>query len=103
MDKNLCTKNLITQNNNFEIKYNNFEFNQNIGLDKKVFININKQKYNDKQVDLISNPIIIFELNDDDLEFVPERIFNYIGLEIHGNNIDIIYDNQINILQKNMD
>ena len=100
MDNNLCTKNLITTNNNFEIKYLYSRPNGLVGIGKRISIPLSVHKYGDKQVDLVSNPIIIFELGDIDLEFVPQRIFHQIEFEIGGTQIDKISLNQINVLQK---
>lgn len=78
MDNNLCTKNFITTNNNFEIKYSYSRPFWLVGINKKISMFLSVHKYGDKQVDFVSNPIIIFELGDIDLEFVPQRIFHQI-------------------------
>lgn len=100
MDYNLFTKNLITENNNYEIKYLYSRPNGQVGIGRRVCVILSANKYGDKNVDLITNPIIIFELNDTDLEFIPERIFDNIQFEIGGILIDKIYSNQIIVLQK---
>lgn len=100
MDYNLCTKNKIAENNNYEIKYLYSRPNGQVGCSKRITCTFNANKYGDKYVDLISNPIAIFELNDTDLEFIPEKIFNSLQLEIGGCGIDKIELNLINILLK---
>ena len=102
MDNNLSTKISITKNNNYEIKYLYSRSNELIGIGKIITITINANNYGDKQVDLVSNPVIIFELGETDLEFVPERIFSNIKFEIGGNRIDKIWMNHIIVLQKKL-
>lgn len=50
-------------------------------------------------VELISNPIFIFELDEEnyDLEFDIDSVFDYIELKIGGLTIDKLYDEQIKI------
>lgn len=100
MDNNLCTKNAITLNNNCEIKYLYSFPNGLVGIGKRITLTLSAHRYGDKQVDLVSNPIVIFELGETDLEFVPERVFNNIQFEIGGTQIDKIWMNQIAVLQK---
>ncbi len=100
MDNNLSTKISITQNNNYEIKYLYSRPNGLVGIGKRITVTISAHKFGDKQVDLVSNPVIIFELGETDLEFVPERIFSNIQFEIGGSRIDIIWINHITVLQK---
>ncbi len=103
MDNDLNTKNKITENNNWEIKYLYSFPIKPIGINKYTNINILAYKYGDKPVDLISNPVIIFELGDMNLEFVAERIFSEIKLVIGEFTIDKICQNQITVLQKKYD
>lgn len=102
MDNNLCTKNIITQNNKYETKYLYSYPNSCVKIHTggRFFIDILGHKYGNKIVDLICNSIVIFELNDEDYEFIPERIFENIAIEIGGIQIDKINMNYITILQK---
>lgn len=100
MDNNLCTRNLITSNNNYEIKYLYSYSNGLVGIGKRIGVTLSAHKYGDKLVDLVSNPIIILELDNTDLEFFPERVFTKIDLEIGGTYIDKMHMNLINVLQK---
>lgn len=102
MDSNLCIKKLMTVNNNYQMKYLYSRSNGTIKSGKLITILLSANKYYDKYVDLVSNPIIIFELENEnlDLEFFPERIFATVAFEIGGCQIDKIYTNQIVVLQK---
>ncbi len=104
MCENNSLRNLITKDNQYIIKQLYFKSSSDItngnGIGKRTTVNLGVGKYGDIDIDLISNPIIIFDLNDVDLEFVPEKIFNYITFEIGGQQIDKIYSNHMTILQK---
>jgi hypothetical protein len=100
MDNNLCIKNAITLNNNYEIKYLYSFPNGVVGIGKRITFTLSAHRYGDKKVDMVANPIVIFELGETDLEFIPERVFNNIQFEIGGTQIDKIWTNQITVLQK---
>lgn len=69
----------------------------------KILNIIISRKCNKIFADLVINPIIMFELNDTDLEFDYTRIFNSICVMIGGILIDKLYQNQISIYLANYD
>lgn len=72
----------------------------NIGKSFKIRI---YPKYDDVCADRIINPLVVFELNNSDIEFDSTRIFKRIVVQINGHDIDSLEEtNQIMIYQKKL-
>ena len=94
-------KNSIIQNNKFITRYLYAKPSSFISVNKKFAVLIQSQMYGFDKVDVISNPIIIIELNNEFSEFVPEKIFSSIFFEIGGIQIDkLSSSNEIKIFQQ---
>lgn len=105
--KEYSLKELIKKNNLCETINNSNVFSVgSIFPNNKISCSLSLNALNDnnliqfisKSIELISNPIIIFELDDDyNLEFDLDFIFDFIELSIGGNMIDKLYNEQIKI------
>lgn len=90
---------IIKNNYSHEIIYDYTDFNLPIKSNECISVivaqkNANKQK----SIELISNPIIIFELyEDEEFEFDLDYLFNTIEINIGSVSVDKIYDIQIKI------
>lgn len=97
-------KELIAQDNIFKTKEYIHTYPQlNIGPSKKFILNISPQyeKNEYKSLHMVSNPVIIFDLDEgSELEFDTANVFNNITLQIGGSQYDRLYDKQIEIYNR---
>jgi hypothetical protein len=92
---------LISENTNYIIKNTYTHSNGTIGRNRRILLDPKVHMFDSLNIDLISNAIIIFELNDEiDMEFFISKIISKISLEIGGTQIDRLDSEIINILQK---
>ncbi len=92
-------KELLFQNITPNIEYDYNYSNSTIGPERRVIVNIFSYTNQNKNIKLISNPVIVIELDEDsELEFdVNGNIIKEISIEIGGSQIDKLYDKQIQI------
>jgi hypothetical protein len=94
----------LKKNNLYESKYEYITYSGTpIGPSKKISINISKTNFDEKSTELISNPVMIFELDEDkdnEFEFDIDFILDSIELSIGGSQIDKLYDEQIKMYNK---
>jgi len=96
---NLSVKDLLIKNNLFKIEYLYTSFHYSIKPNSRIRFNLSTQLNSNHNI--ISNPTIIFELDQESyLEFDYENIFDSISLEIGGSEIDRIYNKIILIKNK---
>ena len=94
-------RNQMCDNNLCETKQIYVNSNGLAASGKKINFFIPAHSYGSKQVNLVSNPLMIFTLNEQiDLEFDTLKIFNTISFEIGGIQIDKLHGAQIEIYQK---
>lgn len=98
--KEYTLKEIIKKNNSYEIIYYDDYYNLPIKPNGNISVVITDKHFNEKKsVELVSNPVIIFELDDDndEFEFDLDYVFDDIELNIGYSQIDKINDVQIKI------
>jgi hypothetical protein len=101
INKECSLRELMVKNNICLKKQIYVEPINTIGIGKRVNFPVYADLYGSEPVDLMTNPVIIFELNNKlDLEFDVRKIIQNITLEIGGLQIEKMYNNTIMIYQK---
>lgn len=96
MEKIFTLKELLVQNNTYKTQYVDIIPYGKIEPSKKIRFRIHKTIFENNNVELISNPIIVFELDENiDLQHDYENIFESIELTIGGSTVDRLWNKQI--------
>ena len=92
----------LKKNNLYESKYDYTNYNGTpISSSKRISIIISKNNFDEKSTELVLNPVIIFDLDEDgEFEFDIDFILDSIELSIGCYHIDRLYDEQIKMYNK---
>jgi hypothetical protein len=102
MEKEYTLEEFIKKNNFCETKYDyTFHSSSSIGPSKIISFVFSKYIHDNKYIELISNPTIIFELDEDgEFEFDINYVFDNIELSIGGSQIDKLFNSQIKMYNR---